>query len=287
MIWPHNIFLSVPRAQTYTASLKSTMKVTSNLSFVLCIGTIAMSVIEASLNGLGPNRSDANKPSLQRQAVFDFAALQSPRGLKSVSAASLLSKRSAATKRATKTQKAVEFAIHEQRRSLQTEDELVASLELVSEMTVYCLVCDTIQSEEACLSFDDEAAVAALVTSPEAFLVDCTAYRSGPFADDTICGIENFVDNNCTFTINARECNSCTVVACDGEETDFDIDCSNIIAGETWNFCTDDIPETSLFIGLGNNDRFQDKYCTGSGGIAASTSHVLGLVGLIIGAFFW
>jgi hypothetical protein len=269
------------------------MKVTFNLPFLLCIGTIAMSAVEASLNdGLGSERSAATKPSLQRQDVFDFAAQQSNRGLKSATATALLSKRSSATKRAAKTQKAVEVAIRQQRRSLQTEDELDAisltlcevfleallgpnsgctcteeepSMECNDFIYTNCLLCDTIQFEEACLVFDEEAVLAAS-TGTES-LVDCLTYKSGPFADDTISGIENLVDNTCTFTINETECNSCTVVACDGEETDFDIDCSNIIAGETWNICTDDIPETSLFIAFGTNDLFQDLTCGDGGGV--------------------
>jgi hypothetical protein len=268
------------------------MKVTSNLSFFLCISTIAMPDVEASINGLELRRSAATKPSLQRQDVFDFAAQQSRRGLKSATAAALLSKRSAATKRASKNQKAVKVAVHQQRRSLQTEDELDAislalcevfleglygpnsgctctdeepSQECYDFLLNNCFLCETIQSEETCLVFDEEAALAALSASPGTEgPVLCSTYKSGPFADDTICRIENLADSTCTFTINETECNSCTVVEC-GEETDFDIDCSNVIAGETWNLCTDDIPETSLFIGLGNNDLFQDLAC-GDGG---------------------
>jgi hypothetical protein len=255
------------------------MKVTSNLSFLLCmIGTIAMPVVEASLNGLELKRS------------------------------------SAATMRAAKNQKAFEVAMRDQRRGLKSADALceaflpnsgcTCSGDLPSQdcsdfITENCSRCDTLQNQEACLLiFDEEAVVAAfvaaLVASPAtaSVYVDCTTYKSGPFADDSICVIENLDDNNCTFTINETECNSCTVVDC-GEETDFDIDCSNVIAGETWNLCTDDIPETSLFIALGTNDRFQDLTCTpnsvvkesGSGGVAAA-SHVLSLFGLIIVACF-
>jgi hypothetical protein len=254
------------------------MKVMSNLSFLLCI---AMPVVEASLNGLKLKRS------------------------------------SAATKRAAKNQKAFEVAMHQQRRNLQTEDELGQALcevflealygpnsgctcseELPSQecfdfITENCKSCDTLQGEEACTIFDEEAVGRALVASPATNVyVDCMTYKSGPFADDTICGVENLEDNTCTFTINETECNSCTVVDC-GVETDFDIDCSNVIAGEVWNLCTDDILETSLFIALGANDRFDELTCSpksglaaGSGGVAAS-SHVLSLFGLIIVACFW
>jgi hypothetical protein len=280
----------------YHTSLRSTMKVTSNISFLLCIGTIAMSVVEASLNhSFGRMHSAATKPFLQRrQEIFDFAAQQSHRGLKSAhTAMSLLSKRSATTKRADKNQKAVEVAVQQhQRRSLQGDSEFDAaslaicelflealygpnsgctctdvepSMECIDFISSNCAICEIIQFEEACLVFDEEAALAAY---PEtgSFVVDCLTYRSGPFADDTICGIENFSDNTCTFTINETECTSCTVIACDDvetnfEETNYDIDCSNIIAGETWNLCTDDIPETSPFIAFGTNDLFQEYSC--------------------------
>jgi hypothetical protein len=55
------------------------------------------------------------------------------------------------------------------------------------------------------------------------------------------------------------------VIDCDGD-TDYDIDCSNIIAGETWNLCTADIPETSPLIPFGNNDRYKgDPICSEAG----------------------
>jgi hypothetical protein len=267
------------------------MKVTSKFSFLLCISTIAMPVVEASHNGFGLKRSTATKPSIQRQDVFDFAAQRSHRGLKSATAMALLSKRSAAAKRAAKNQKAVEVAVHQQHRSLQedfdvdpaslaiceilleallgpnsgctcTDEE--PSMECTDFVSSNCVLCDTLQGEEACLVSDGEAALAAY---PEtgSFVVDCLTYRSGPFADDTICGIENLSDNTCTFTVNETECTSCTVIACDdeegSEETNYDIDCSNVIAGETWNLCTDDIPETSPFIAFGANDLFQEVTC--------------------------
>jgi hypothetical protein len=267
------------------------MKVTSNLSFLLCIGTIAMHAVEASHNAFGLKHSAAMKPSFQRQDIFAFAAQHTHRGLKSATATALLSKRSAATKRAAKNQKAVEVAVHQQRRSLQSDDEFDAislalcevflaallgpdsgctctdeepSMECNDFIYSNCLLCDTIQGEEACLVFDEQAVLAASTGTEN--LVDCLTYRSGPFADDTICGIENLADNTCTFTINETECNSCTVVEC-GEETDFDIDCSNIFEGETWNLCTDDIPETSRFIAFGTNNLFQDLTCSDGGGV--------------------
>jgi hypothetical protein len=242
------------------------MKFTSNLSFLLCmIGTTAMPVVEASLDGLELKRS------------------------------------SAAMKRVAKNQKAFEVAMQQQRRGLQTEDALceaflpnsgctcsggLPSQKCFDFLTEKCLSCDTLGGEEACLLvFDKEAILAAIVASPAAasVYVDCTTYKSGPFADDSICVIENLDDDTCTFTINEVECNSCSVVDCGGE-SNYDIDCSNIIAGEIWNLCTDNIPDTSLFIALGTNDRFQDLNC-GSGGVTAS-SHVLSLFGLIIVACF-
>jgi hypothetical protein len=289
------VFSCTPRALSSITSLRSTMKVTSNLFVLLCIGTVAMPVINASLNGFGLNkRSAATKHSLQRQDAFDFAAQQSHRGLKSATAIALLSERSAAAKRAAKNQKAVEVAVHQQHRSLQGDLQLddatceifltaiygpnsgcpctaeEPTMECIDFIAANCLLCDTIQSEEACLVSDFEATLAAFPETGSSY-ADCLTYRSGPFANDTICEIENFSDNTCTFTINETECTSCTVVACDGE-TDYDIDCSNIIAGETWNLCTDDIPDTSPFIAFGSNDRFGEFTCANGGGISEDTS---------------
>jgi hypothetical protein len=109
----------------------------------------------------------------------------------------------------------------------------------------------------------------------------CTTYKSGPF-DNVICETENLIDNTCTITIDGTECSSCTVVDCDGD-TDYDIDCSNIIAGETWNLCTDTIPETSPF-SFNNADLIDDFAC--SGGVVLSF-HVLSAVSLIAVAAFW
>jgi hypothetical protein len=228
------------------------MKVTSNLSFLLCIGILAKPVVEASLNGFGRKHSAAStKRSIQRQVVFDFAAQQSHRDLQLTDAeleaaglalceaflVALLGPNSGCTC---------------------TDDE--PSMECSDFVSSNCLFCDTLQFEEACLFLDEEAQLAA--TSGTDSFVDCLTYESGPFTDKTICGIENFVDNTCAITIDGEECTSCTVVACGDEgETNFDIDCSNIIAEETWNLCTDDIPETSLFIAVGDNDRFEDLSC--------------------------
>jgi hypothetical protein len=264
------------------------MKVTSNLSFLLCIGTIAMPIVQASLNGFGLKRSAAStKSSIQRQDVFDFAAQQSHRGPKSMTATALLSKHSAALKRAAKNQKTVEFDVHQPRRSLETDVDFEAatlalcealfvdllgpnsgctctddepSMECTDFVSSNCLFCDTLQFEDSCLFLDKEAQLAA-GPGTDSF-VDCLTYESGPFADKTICGIENFGDNTCAITIDGVECTSCTVITCGDEgATNFDINCSNIIAEDTWNLCTDDIPDTSLFIAVGNNDRFEDLSC--------------------------
>jgi hypothetical protein len=120
-----------------------------------------------------------------------------------------------------------------------------------------CNFCDTLQGEDACISIP-------LIEDTFSVYSGCIAYESGPF-DNVICDSENFIDNTCTITIDGTECSSCTVIDCDGF-TDYDIDWSNIIAGETWNLCTADIPETSPFISFGNNDRFEDPSCSEAGG---------------------
>jgi hypothetical protein len=228
-----------------------------------------------------------------------------------------LKRSSAATKRAAKNQKAFEVAMRQQRRGLQTADAFceeiygpnsgcTCAFELPSQECLdftaeNCLICDSI-NPESCLIFDEEAIDAAVLPGPgedtwgDTFEIDCTTYKSGPFADNTICSIENRDKGTCTFTINETECNSCTVV--DIEFTcyhKFDIDCSNIIAGETWSLCNDDIPDTSLFTSLGLNgfvfsvltcSTANDVKESGSGGVAASSTHVLSLFGLVIVASF-
>jgi hypothetical protein len=213
------------------------------------------------------------------------------------------------TKRALKHQKALaDAAVHEQNRGLQdldltdpavceafltlfvgpdsgcpcTEEE--PSTECIDYLAT-CNFCDTLQGEDACISISFTEDTSSVYSG-------CITYESGPF-DNIICETENFIDNTCTYTIDGTECSSCTVIDCDGY-TDYDIDCSNIIAGETWNLCTDTIPETSLFLALflvvGNNDRFEDASCLagilGSGGKALSF-HVLSVVSLIAIAAFW
>jgi hypothetical protein len=112
-----------------------------------------------------------------------------------------------------------------------------------------CNFCDTLQGEDACISIS-------VTENTSSVYSGCITYESGPF-DNVICETENLIDNTCTYTIDGTECSSCAVIDCDGD-TDYDIDCSNIISGETWNLCTVTIPETSRFLAAGNNDRFED-----------------------------
>lgn len=67
-------------------------------------------------------------------------------------------------------------------------------------------------------------------------------YGSGPFGN-TICLIENFADS--TYTITLVTCSETDGDGIFGSNLDFD--CSNIIAGETWNLWDADIPEMSPF----------------------------------------
>jgi hypothetical protein len=141
--------------------------------------------------------------------------------------------------------------------------------------------CETIQGQETCIELDEEAANALeLEVGPDTF-VDCFQYGSGPF-DNAICLIEDFSDDTCTITLDGNECASCAFISCDNDDgtsivddffdddddgndgvfgLDVQFDCSNLIGGETWNLCTDNIPETSPFIAVGNNDLFSDPSC--------------------------
>jgi hypothetical protein len=60
----------------------------------------------------------------------------------------------------------------------------------------------------------------------------------------------------------------------------YDIDCSNVIEGETWNLCIDDLPDTSPFLASGNNDLFTALYC-GSGESGGSPLSFHGLSVLV------
>jgi hypothetical protein len=257
------------------------MKVTANLSFLLCIGSVVMPAIDARANGFGLKRSAATKRSIeQRQEVFDFAAHQeSRRDLKSP-----------ATKRFIKHRKAfdVDVAVavhpHMQRQSLRTDGDMenvVLDLceaylsilvgpdsgctcddEFTSECDTYlnenCKLCGTLQGEEACILFDP--AETAAVNATDGY-VGCLSYESGPFVGTTICEIENVTSNTCVITLDGEECSSCTVIAC-GDDTDYEFDCSNIVKDEKWNLCTSDIPETSRwFLAGANNDHLTQLDC--------------------------
>jgi hypothetical protein len=282
------------------------MKVTSNLSFLLCISSVVMPVTDARANGFDLKRSAvAMKRSIQRQDVFDFAAQQQlHRGLKSP-----------VTERS--------INVHQQPRSLQTTDaELQLALcesaieiylgpdsgcscdedfeiDLSSECQKFiseCSPCDTIQDQQTCFTVDEEASTAASTADLKAA---CFTYVSGPF-DNTICSATNYADGTCTVTIDGAECNSCAFCGeTDGTgatEGNYDIDCSNVIEGETWNLCTDDVPETSPFINVANNDRFLDdvecglgdsEVSEGSGGFCPSFHGLSVMVSLIVVTTLW
>jgi hypothetical protein len=151
--------------------------------------------------------------------------------------------------------------------------------------------CETIQGEEVCGVIDEEASAAATASDSSIF-ADCYTFRAGPF-DDTVCTIDNFTDGTCTITIDGTECNSCAHAFCSATDgagvfpESFDFDCSNVIEGETWNLCTDDIPETSPFIVIGNNELFIDGSCIPDSGGFALSFYALSMVGLMVVATFW
>jgi hypothetical protein len=243
------------------------MKLTSNLSFLLCISSMVMPAIDARTSGFSFKRSAARKRSIKRQEVS---------------------------------------------RNLQTDDELAtqlceAFLEIIlgpnsgctcaadgelssdcEDLLSQCSPCDTIQDQQTCFVFAAEETAAATTADIEA---DCYTYESGPFGN-TICTLDNFADDTCAITIDGIKCNSCAIIACsatDGTgkfDESYDIDCSNVIAGETWNLCTANIPETSVFLPSGNNLRFTDLNCP-SGGFALSFHGFSVLVSLIAVATSW
>jgi hypothetical protein len=268
------------------------MKVTSNLSFLLCISSVAMPVIDARANGFGLNkRSAVTKRSIEHRKAFDAAV------------------------------------VHQEHRSLQTAKEQCEAIykeilgdvgcmctadgeepteQCLDEIITFCTICDTLEGERTCYVADFEATAAVSSGDVEA---ECY-YTSGKF-DNTICMIDSLVDDSCTVTIDGTACSSCTVVACSNEEDDMnvDVDCSNVIDGETWNLCTDDIPETSRFLAFGNNDRFvTDLECSPAqspttavpvsspttsptksptSGAFALSFHALSVVGLVVVTTFW
>lgn len=156
-----------------------------------------------------------------------------------------------------------------------------------------CPSCETLQGQETCLKIDVDAAKLVTVTEEEE--VSCQTYISGVF-DNTICEARNLNDNNCTLTIDGAECSSCEVVTCgvsNAFEENLNMDCSNVIAGETFNLCTDTIPETSRFIYLGNNVLYTFAECLTNGifGDASDGTirsfHLFAIVGLAVASLFY
>jgi hypothetical protein len=163
--------------------------------------------------------------------------------------------------------------------------------ECYDEIINLCTFCDTLEGERTCLVEDSDASEAA--ESTDEVEAECVTYTSGLFAI-TICAIDNTADDTCTITIDGTECSSCELISCsDSDGYPYDLDCSNVIAGETWNVCTDDIPETSPFLAFGNNDRFLfddvecDTIASPPSGAFALSFHALSMVGLIVVATFW
>jgi hypothetical protein len=142
-----------------------------------------------------------------------------------------------------------------------------------------CSACDTVQGERTCFTEEVEKSNALSSDDVDAY---CYTYESGLF-DNTICELYNPADDTCTITIDGTECSSCALVTCDDDDF-YDIDCSNVIEGETWNQCTDDIPETSRFLATANNDRYLDfSDCGGS----ALSFRALSVVSLMVVVTFW
>jgi hypothetical protein len=245
------------------------MKVTSNLSFLLCISSVVMPAIDARASGLSFKRSAAMKPSIKGQEVSRSLQTEDELALQLCEAF-------------------LEILLGPNSGCKCAEDgELTSDCE---DFLSQCDICDTIQGERICLAFAEEESSAA---STADILADCYTYESGPF-DNTICTLDNFVESTCTITIDGTECNSCAIVACsatDGTgvfEESYDFDCSNVIEGEAWNLCTADIPETSRFLASGNNDLFTDMDCGSgnSGGFALSFRVLSVLVSLVVVATF-
>jgi hypothetical protein len=251
----------------YCRSLSLAMKNTSNLSFLICICSVVMPAIWL--------KSAATKLSIQRNEDINFVAQQE-------------------LHRATKANVTESYTtIHQQHRNLQMEEDPEPEFDCETALEILlgfnsdlnlgctcgedgkltyecellqseCSLCDIIQNEQACFVFAEAESTARSSRFVEA---KCYTYETGPFAGTTNCAIDNFADASCTILIDGERCNSCKVIACsatDGERVyseNYDIDCSNIIEGETWNLCTDDLPETSRFLASGNNDRFSYVYC--------------------------
>jgi hypothetical protein len=239
-----------------------TMKVSSNLSFLLCISSVAVPAIDARANGFVPQQPRSLQTDGQLEVCNAFLEI-------------LFGPNSGC--------------------ECGDDGEVDLTSSECAAFIAGCSPCDTVQGQRACYTLDAEESAAS--SSVDA-LANCYTFDSGPFVGITNCVINNFADGTCTITTDGTECNSCAVIACnatDGAgklETSYDIDCSNVIEGETWNLCTDDIPETSRFLSNGNNDRFLDVGC-GSGDSEDSGSLVLSfrglsvLASLIFFAAFW
>jgi hypothetical protein len=82
----------------------------------------------------------------------------------------------------------------------------------------------------------------------------CTTYTSGVYDGTTICLDGNLTESSCTVTVNDTvTCNSCEIATCGDDEDNIApvVDCSNILGGDAWNFCTDvSISETSPFVAI-------------------------------------
>jgi hypothetical protein len=129
-----------------------------------------------------------------------------------------------------------------------------------------CPDCELLQgSEEETCAISNDGVVLSLSEDLD-LLADlfysCTLYQSGLFDSTAVCLIEEFTGEFCAVTVDDEACNSCEYVDCGGGYTDYSVDCSNVIPGEVWNFCTDDIPETSPFISYGYNDLFFFEECS-------------------------
>jgi hypothetical protein len=279
------------------------MNVTSNLSFLLCITSVVMPVVDARANRFVLHERSAALKSPATKA-YDFVAHQQRRGLQVnlgtkeecqefLDALALLG----TVPCTCDDQGSINIGVAECLAFLKSQDGFGFDDDDDADdddgVDEGCF-CDTLDGEKTCVVYDSAAATAA---SSDEVDFDCYTYTSGLF-DDTICVSDTIA--TCTIMIDGTECNSCEVdLSCFG----FDFDCSNVIDGETWTACTvDDIPETSPFIIL-NDNRFvnenalEDAECVGIASPAASPTtvsgafalsfHALSMVGLIVAATFW
>lgn len=192
---------------SYTASAETTktlttMKVTSNLSLLLCIISssmvITMPAVKASTNVFRPTKRSSmmNNKGMSPHGIFAFNAAVQPQPQ---------------SHRDLQSNAALEFceAFIEQLYGANSgctcegkEGTFVADCD--------CKICDTLQGKKVCLAIDSEAEDA-IDAAPDS-TVDCFSYKSGPF-DNTICEIET-VRGMCAITIDGDECSSCTSITC-------------------------------------------------------------------------